>query len=303
MFYLQEILGTYAPMNDASLLCAVVQFYLLFVLLLWAFQLLRQWLPLRMARLLVFGPTGTGVARGHRGIAGLAAAAGHLLRPLVFVLPGDRSVLVAGGGDFVNLVLGLHGRDAGVLQRQHSGGVGTGLAIVGIRPAGTVGRKMQRGRILLYVGSRSYSFFLVHVFVGSNTIRLLLRQQAIPETFLVLVGFFAIGLLVSFIATEILYRLIERPSHQLARKVAWESPALAPVAERPATPPAGLDLPAARACWPPGFQRRWPELATAIRSESSLADSGLLVRGDLVDRVVRRARSDVGPRPSCRQAD
>ena len=52
----------------------------------------------------------------------------------------------------------------------------------------------------------------------------LLRDQH-PETFLVLVGFFAVGLLASFIATEILYRLVEWPTHQLARRVAWESPA------------------------------------------------------------------------------
>ena len=72
------------------------------------------------------------------------------------------------------------------------GGVGAGLAIQGFARLGLLDSKAP-GRLLAYLGSRSYSIYLVHVLVGSNLARLLLRLNWVTETFLVLVGFFRRG--------------------------------------------------------------------------------------------------------------
>ena len=66
MFCLQDILPVYAPVSVAWSLCAEIQFYLFFVLLLWAFQWLRERVPRRLARLVVFGPPADCVAAACR---------------------------------------------------------------------------------------------------------------------------------------------------------------------------------------------------------------------------------------------
>ncbi len=265
MFLMQDVFAVYAPVSVAWFLCAEIQFYVLFVLLLWAFQWLRTLLPLRVARLVVFGPPA---------LASLLMVAGYLpgLRGIHFdhwhlfflgtVLYWSLMGVISTGWMWVYLVVMMVFCNGSIL-----GGVGTGLVIIGFARLGRL-ESLQRGRFLLYVGSRSYSLFLVHVFVGSNLIRLLLRQQTIAETFLVLVGFFVAGMLASVVAAEILYRLIERPTHRLARQVAWESPALAGVSQ-PLTAASSTVGLAANDLLTTFVERRWPWLATAIRERSS----------------------------------
>jgi peptidoglycan/LPS O-acetylase OafA/YrhL len=271
MFYLQEIVSVYAPVNIAWFLCAEVQFYLFFVLLLWTFQWLRERVPLRIARLAVFGPPALG---------SLLVAAGFLptLRGIYFdhwhlfflgtVLYWSLMGVISSIWFWVYMACMLLFCNGSIL-----GGVGTGLAIEILARLGLLDGK-QRGYFLRYVGSRSYSLYLVHVFVGSNVIRLLLRQQEISETFIVLVGFFIIGMIASFIAAEILFRLVERPSHRLARTVAWERPSLVPARVAPSMeqfppkaplfgPPTGTGLLATR------LRENWPAVATAVRTEAA----------------------------------
>jgi hypothetical protein len=129
------------------------------------------------------------------------------------------------------------------------------------------------GRFLPYLGSRSYSIYLVHVLVGSNLIRLLLRLNWAPNTLLVLLGYFALALLTSFLAAEILYRLVERPTHRLGRRIAWESPTAAPTVRAKdrakVLPGATQFAPSpAEGLFATHVKRRWPAFAAALRVES-----------------------------------
>ena len=68
MFCLQDIWPVYTPLSAAWSLCAEIQFYLFFILLLWAFQGLSKWLPRPLARHVVFVPPA---------VASFLLAAGH----------------------------------------------------------------------------------------------------------------------------------------------------------------------------------------------------------------------------------
>jgi len=270
MFYLQELLQVHSPVNAAWTLCIEMQFYLFFYLSKWAFQWLRQRVPLRLARLVVFGPPA---------IISLFMAAGYL--PAIPGLFLDRwhffffgvlaywslMSILSSIWIWIYIVFMVVLCKSSIL-----GGVGGGLAILGVARLGLLDSR-TRGRFLPYVGSRSYSIYLVHALVGSNLIRLLLRLNWAPNTLLVLLGYFALALLATFLAAEILYRLVEWPSHRLARRIAWESPSAVPVAAPEETarllpgmprfaPPTAEDRIAAH------WTRRWPAIAAAIRAES-----------------------------------
>ena len=221
MFFLQEILSVYAPVSVAGPLCAELQFYLLFVVLLWAFQWLRELAPRRLARLIVFAPAAIAsllVAGGHGPqLRGIYLDHWHLFflgTAVYWSLMG----LVSSIWFWIYLIFAIVLCNGSIL-----GGVGCALAIGAFARLGLLDSTVP-GRILPYLGSRSYSLFAVHVLVGSNLARVLLRLNWVPETFLVLLLFFAIALAASIVAAEILYRLIEWPTHRLSRKIALASP-------------------------------------------------------------------------------
>ncbi len=271
MFCLQDILPVYAPVSVAWSLCAELQFYLFFVLLLWSFQWLRERVPRRLARLVVFGPPA---------VASLLLAAGHgpVLRGIYldhwhlfflgtvtyWTLMGVMSSIWF----WIYLVFALV-----LCNGQLLGGVGAGLAIQGFARLGLLDSKAF-GRVLAYLGSRSYSIFLVHVLIGSNLARLLLRLNWVTETYLVLVGFFVVSLAASIIAAEILFRLIEWPSHRLARRITYESSSASPVragADAEQVFPVGTPAEPITARGPLAayINRRWPGIATSIRTNSA----------------------------------
>ena len=247
----------------------------LFILLIWAFQWLRQHVPLRLARIVVFGPpaiasfllvAGYGPALHLPPLRGIYLDAWHLFflgTVAYWSLMGVISSIWVWIYMAV-MVLFCHGNILG--------GVGCGLAIQTFARLGLLDSK-KLGRVLPYIGSRSYSIYLVHVLVGSNLARLLLRANWIPETFLVLVGFFAISLAAAILAAEILYRLVEWPTHCLARKIAWEGPSAAadvtgpkPAVLSPSIPQFGL--PKGGGLFTNRMAQRWPAIVAAIRAES-----------------------------------
>ncbi|HEX4143233.1 MAG TPA: sulfatase-like hydrolase/transferase [Pirellulales bacterium] len=271
MFYLQDLLDFTSPVHAAWTLCMEMQFYLFFFLSLWVFQSLRQWLPIRVARLLVFAPPAA---------ISLLMAAGYL--PSIRGLFLDYWHLFFFGvlaywclmGVLSSIWFWIYTVFLVVLcQGSILGGVGGGLAILAIGRLGLLDFKMP-GRFLPYIGSRSYSLYLVHALVGSNLARLLLHTNWVPETFLVLTAFFFMALAASILAAEILYRLIEWPSHVLARRIAWESPSAAPAVagtEALVLSPVGAELgkPAAGGLFANAFRQRWPVIVAAIRAEST----------------------------------
>ncbi|HTU24673.1 MAG TPA: sulfatase-like hydrolase/transferase, partial [Pirellulales bacterium] len=152
------------------------------------------------------------------------------------------------------------------------GGIGCGLAILAFGRLGLLDSKI-RGVVLPYLGSRSYSIYLTHVVVGSNLIRALFLWSPLTKTLGVLLAYFAIAFLATLLVSELLFRLIERRSHRLARRIAWQSAA---VVANPADglAAATLTLPETatvtiESLFPARWMRRWPTVATAIRSESA----------------------------------
>jgi len=73
-----------------------------------------------------------------------------------------------------------------------------------------------RVRPLLWLGTISYSLYLVHTFIGGLVINLATR---LPDRPILQVGAVFLALAVSLIAALGLYLLVEKPSHNLARRL------------------------------------------------------------------------------------
>ena len=202
MFYLQEILSVYSPVSVAWSLCAELQFYLFFILLLWAFQWLRQRRAFAAGtdrrvwtagdRVHAFGRWLRDAGPWHcpDELRGIYLDHWHLFF-LGTVAYWSLMGVISSIWFWVYIVFMLLLCKGSIL-----GGVGCGLAILAIARLGLLDSK-TRGRFLPYIGSRSYSIYLTHVLVGSNLARLLLRANWVPETFLVLTGFFVLSLAAS----------------------------------------------------------------------------------------------------------
>jgi peptidoglycan/LPS O-acetylase OafA/YrhL len=118
---------------------------------------------------------------------------------------------------------------------------GTGL---GIYAAGRTGRidTLLSGSVFRYLGRISYSFYLLHPLVGTNFIRVVQRvlsPDAPLNPWLAAVLFVA-AIVASVVASHLLYRLIELPSHRVSRRIRW-SAAGAETLEIPGSRPIELD--------------------------------------------------------------
>ena len=98
------------------------------------------------------------------------------------------------------------------------GGIGAALIIHGLVALDLLSLSPP-GRILSYLGSRSYSIFLMQALVGRNVARLLLHLEGVTKTFLVLNAYFALATIATLGAAEILFRLVERPTHRAAQRI------------------------------------------------------------------------------------
>lgn len=73
---------------------------------------------------------------------------------------------------------------------------------------------------LLALGSVSYSLYLVHVPIGGRVVNLAHR---LPQTPVTQFAEATIALGISVIAAHLLYRLVEKPSRELAARIPWEN--------------------------------------------------------------------------------
>lgn len=74
------------------------------------------------------------------------------------------------------------------------------------------------GRVVTYLGTISYSLYLMHAVVGIRAVKLLVNDgTSIGMTWLM----YAAGILVSIASADLLYRLIERPSQSLSKRLRW----------------------------------------------------------------------------------
>lgn len=68
---------------------------------------------------------------------------------------------------------------------------------------------------LAWLGSISYSLYLLHATIGGRIINLTMR---LPETWWIRIAAVALALLVSLVAAALFYYFIEKPSHQFSRQ-------------------------------------------------------------------------------------
>ncbi len=74
------------------------------------------------------------------------------------------------------------------------------------------------GRVVSYLGTISYSLYLMHAVVGIRAVKLLVNDgTSIGLTWLL----YAAGILISILSADLLYRLIEKPSQRLSQRLRW----------------------------------------------------------------------------------
>lgn len=226
LFYLQGLLGMGHIVDVYWSLCLEIQFYLLLVVALAVIQFVSRAPASRMARsvtfYVVFGALAAwsvSIALGWRDapITGLFTSRWYLF------LLGAMTWWAQGGTVSVWLYRG-YWLLLLVLQAIAGGhvatcvGLGASLLIHvaylrGVLATGLGGRGWQ------YLGRISYSLYLVHPIVGWRAItvgKMWLGPDFGP---LACVGLFLGGIAVSLVASDIFYRLLERPAIRLSRLV------------------------------------------------------------------------------------
>ena len=159
------------------------------------------------------------------GLCGLAALVPHVgptaFRPYVFqhiflfglgiavfwyyfgrINRATLTVLLATCTAGVWLTLGIHEAIAG----------GATALVIAFAPG------LRLGPILTYLGTISYSLYLVHLPIGDRVLGLLDRVPAIPKS----IGLLA-AIAASLLAADVLYRLVEKPSRKLSSQMKYRS--------------------------------------------------------------------------------
>jgi peptidoglycan/LPS O-acetylase OafA/YrhL len=81
-------------------------------------------------------------------------------------------------------------------------------------------KKWLDAPLLRYLGNISYSLYLMHAVVGIRLLKLLVHPQSSASYTWFM---FAVGLLVSIAASDLLFRFIERPSMNLSHRLKWSA--------------------------------------------------------------------------------
>jgi len=246
MFYLQGIAGQDPLLMVAWTLCLEVQFYLLFILLLWVGTLLKLnrpmqvllslplfvwcicvfygWLPTPQAYPTIFPALLVPFwAMFYTGVLACWAWEDRRLQPIFW------------GHLLLFTVPGLLAYRVDVLLRLLACTAVMVAALRGWLPWGA------RCRPLLVLAALSYSLYLVHVPIGGRVINLLLRVSHSP---LACVLWLVLAVVASLAVAWILHHLVEVPSAQLGRRLKKRVVDAAPPPQPPAPPPPAPALPA-----------------------------------------------------------
>ncbi len=223
MVYLPDLTGVYRLVWVGWTLCLEVQFYLAFVVL----TGLRQWLTPTLARcipngitlgyLLIFTPLALASialwhALGRYDFFGLwfmffMGALAYLA--LSRRVPWWWFILYAGGILIAGLVEG---------ERRSVFAAATAIVIYLVGEAGGL-RHLLSWRWLQHLGALSYSLYLVHLPIGVFLLENWPGGAAGHDTFGKAMFAYTSAIVASLLAAELLYRLIERPSLRLGRRV------------------------------------------------------------------------------------
>lgn len=219
MAYLPDLAGVYRIVWVAWTLCLEVQFYLAFVLLIGASQWMEERLNayrapgliLCFAPLALLSPLLWNLEQRYDffglwymfflGAFAYASLSGRI-RQRYFLL---YAALILGAALFLDERRGLFA--AGTAIAIHTTGVLGGL------------RVWLQWRPLQYLGSRSYSLYLVHLPVGLLILELWPDASAAFENPALAWTAYSIAICGSLLSAEFLYRLVEQPSMALAHRL------------------------------------------------------------------------------------
>ncbi len=218
MVYLQDFLDIHPIVPVAWTLCIEIQFYLTFIAIWWLAQrlpagqlamgaalvALSAWSLLIRFQVLPEPLPGLFVEHWYLFQLGVLVAWTYLGRiPKVW--------LAAYAGSIAACLLLRWDYRAAV-------GLATALAIVGTASAGHL-HDWLAARPLQYVGRLSYSLYLVHTIVGSRVMNIMWRLTERAPSFATTLVFIALALAASLLAAEVLYRLVEKPSVEFAKRL------------------------------------------------------------------------------------
>jgi peptidoglycan/LPS O-acetylase OafA/YrhL len=232
LFYLQNIVGAPQVVGVAWTLCIEIQFYLVLLLIAAGPRLLRAAArrPMPSATLDTCRPYLPWALAGTGAIT--LALTGTATEDAAFFMPfwhyfalGGLCVLARDGSTPRRLFFALAVLTAADLVSPFRPGVVTatvaGLlacAVLYLGSTGAVGLGWLGGnRVLQYLGSRSYTLYLVHLTVLSAVLRVGYKVTGASGSWAV--AWLVLAAAASIGAAEVLHRLVERPSLRLAAVV------------------------------------------------------------------------------------
>jgi peptidoglycan/LPS O-acetylase OafA/YrhL len=218
MVYLQDFLHVRAIVAVAWTLCIEIQFYLVFVLIWWLTQRVRTPSLFLVATL------------GSLTAWSLLIRFRLVAEPVPGLFMEHWYLFQLGMLVCWTIVGRIHGAwlaaaataAAGLLAFSwHSPtvvGLATALSIYVTGKAGHLGDWLA-WKPLQYLGRRSYSIYLVHTIVGSRVMNIMWRLSAGAPSFSTTLIFMVPALLATLVAAELLYRWVEEPSVELAKRL------------------------------------------------------------------------------------
>jgi peptidoglycan/LPS O-acetylase OafA/YrhL len=221
LVYAQHFLGWDDIVTVFWTLCIEVQFYLLFIALLWLATRLARRSGSELVRSPVLGAVLAPLALASLFFLADATDWKYLFLPhwYLFVL-GCLTYWCDfrrwSGWALVAFSLAIAGCGAFTGQLAPFAGLATaGLLFASARVPGLAW--LFSGRVLQYLGRTSYSLYLVHFTVGYRVLNA--GQRLTGDSRPAALGWFALSLLLSLVAAHVLHRWVELPSVALAQRL------------------------------------------------------------------------------------
>jgi peptidoglycan/LPS O-acetylase OafA/YrhL len=221
MLYLDNLTGADSIVAVGWTLCLEFQFYLLLALsLLCASKLRRTGLRPDLAVIVCLAPTllwSVGVAAGVL----VAPVPGLFLSHWYLFMLGTAVGLAIRGNNVGAVVLGAASL-AGALFQVREVGPGVAIATAALlyllHTRGKLANPLG-GRLLQYLGKISYSLYLIHPVIGNRGCRwLVTRFPEASRSLPFLLAGMVLACVASVVAAHLLWRIVERPAQELARR-------------------------------------------------------------------------------------
>jgi peptidoglycan/LPS O-acetylase OafA/YrhL len=222
LLYLDKITGSWSILAVGWTLCLEVQFYVLFVVLLWASQALRKHVSAAAALFVTFVPATVLSLALKPKLLGLEPQA-WLFSYWHMFMAGAVVWLVTHTSRARPLLFALLAVQAVFAIERSSPSMGTvaltGALIAWVAHRGALGSAL-RGPLLQYFGRISYSLYLVHALVGNTIIQAAHRMTDLETSWVLRLGAAAAAVAASVLVAHGLHVLVEVPTQRLSKRLA-----------------------------------------------------------------------------------